>query len=1089
MLEIYKSFFKGAIAMTAYINHIQKAFSFLLCIVIIIALAALPCSAEESDSRVIRVGWFEAENESNSASNSLEYYREYLRALSQYTGWKYEYINGTWDECLLMLERGEIDILGFVQKNDDREKIFGYPSLPMTISSGYLVAGNGNEISAADKGSLNGITVGIVKGNGYNKDFEKYRIENGFDVTYKEYNSLADISPALERGEIDAAVVAEEDKTVSERIVMNFATYDQYFATDIDDPAFLRELDNAMKSVNTYCPYLNQDLYQKYFAVNNDGKPVFTAAEQKFIKNNPNILVLYDTGWPPIEYWDEENAVYRGISPDLFALLSEKCGINFVYEGSTSGEVLAELQSGENKNTLTTISYDYGWADSHDVYITQPFITSTIVKLGKNPDAKNPTVAVNEKAFFTYILADELKGVSTINFSKQAERLEAVRTGKADYTFVTEDQANYYRSIPKYSDLKVKRMVGYEQKVCVSVEKNSDPELMSIISKSLASISHDEMTAILRANTEKAYKLTFGDRIYQNRVTIIISSIIAAIILGTLITILAMRYKSSRIIKVAYKQKEEALVIAEQASAAKGSFMSRMSHEIRTPLNAVIGYNTIAKNELSNAKTDEERRSVEMKVMDCLTKSEVASKHLLTIINDVLDMSAIESGKIKISHDRFDFKGLITSLTTIFYSQASAKGVSLEVIIGDLENEWFIGDQMRTNQILTNLLSNAIKFTSEGGSVKLSIRQLESEDEKVKIHFEVKDTGIGMTSEYLTHIWTPFEQADSSISRRFGGTGLGLSITKNLVELMDGKIEVDSKPGIGTAFTVELEYEKGEELEDNGTYDFKNINALVADNDPNTCDYIRLLFNRCGARCATVTSGADAIEALKRSIAENNCFSMCLVDWRMPQMDGIETIKHIREIAGDQIPVIVLTAYDYTEIADKAVSVGVNRFISKPLFQSSLFDLLANICGICEEKAVIPEKPREYNFNGARVILAEDNLMNMEIAKRLIAPAGLNIDCAWNGNEAVELYENAEAGTYAAILMDVHMPALNGYDATMKIRTSEHTDAKSIPIIAMTADAFAEDIAEAIAAGMTDHISKPIDTGVLFDKLAKYILK
>ena len=1040
----------------------------------------------EPEKQPLRVGLYYTggSGEIEELKEAHGYDLEYLQALAQYTGWTYDYVTGSWSDCLAWLEAGEIDLLGFVQKTPERADALGYPSLPMAVTSGLLVTGSQSRVEDVVQKLKDGITVGLGKGNAFNEEFRAYCAENGYQVTYVEFDSLDALSPALERGEIEAAVVSEEDKTPAEQIVGNFASVDQYFATDKDNTTLLRELDTAMKQLHAYCPDLNTDLYQKYFGQSADGKPIFTTAEQEFILDNPYILVLYDAGWPPVEYLDEDGVTYRGISPDIFALLTEKCGIQFVYEGSTSGDVLDQLRTGGQHNTLTTISYDYTWAERHDVYITQPFISSGIVKLGRNPGAAEPVVAVNEKAYFTFLLADELRGVTTRHYAKQSQRLEAVRTGQADYTFVTEDQANYYRSIPKYAGLKMEPMLGYEQRICISVDKNSDPALLSVISKCLASITHDEMTEIVRRNTVGAYRLTFRDRLYRDRAPLAVAGVLAVTILSALTVLGMIRRRSQRKLLAAYRQKDEALVLAEQASAAKGSFMSRMSHEIRTPLNAVIGYNMIARSELANAKSEEARRSAEMKVMDCLTKSDIASRHLLTIINDVLDMSAIESGKIKLEHARFDFKGMITSLTAIFYSQAKAKGVSLDVVIGALSDEWFVGDQMRTNQVLTNLLSNAIKFTPEGGSVRLSICQLEGEQGQARIQFQVADTGIGMSADYLEHIWTPFEQADSSISRRFGGTGLGLSITKNLVDLMAGVIRVESRPGAGTVFTVELRYDRAEPPDSAQPYRFDHINALAVDDDPGTCDYIRLLFNRCGARCATVTSGQEAVRAVEQSLANRDAFSVCLVDWRMPQMDGIETIRRIRQLVGEQLPIIVLTAYDYTEIADRAAEVGGSRFLAKPLFQSSLFDLLAGIGGARQSPLVV--KNAEYDFQGARVLLAEDNIMNMEIAKKLLESAGLAVDCAWNGSEAGDLFERSAPGAYLAVLMDVHMPVLNGYEATQRIRASHHPEAKTIPIVAMTADAFAEDVAEAREAGMNDHISKPIDVPVLFALLDRY---
>ncbi len=599
----------------------------------------------------------------------------------------------------------------------------------------------------------------------------------------------------------------------------------------------------------------------------------------------------------------------------------------------------------------------------------------------------------------------------------------------------------------------------------------------------------DSFALLLLAATSAAQK----PALLENKPFLVVILITFAVAIVVLLLLYLLKGGAIKKLRLAYfneKQKNKvetlALAEAEKASAAKGAFMSRISHEIRTPLNAIIGYNTIAKDVITAANSDEERRQAEMKVMDCLTKSEMASKHLLTIINDVLDMSAIESGKLLVENERFDFKVLINSLTSIFYTQARSKGVDFEVVFDTFTEEWFVGDQMKVNQILTNLLSNAIKFTEVGGRVKLTVCQPEAKTNAAHIHFEVADTGIGMKQEYLSHIWAPFEQADSSIARRYGGTGLGLTITKSLVDLMGGTISVESIEGVGSTFKVDLTLKRTEQPKTVNTYDFSNVRALVVDDDESTCDYVRLLFTRCGARCKTVMSGMDAVNEFKTSLIDgNDRFTLCIIDWRMPQMDGIETVKQIRSIAGDKVPIIILTAYDFSEIV-AAKGMGVNMFISKPLFQSSLFDLLANICG--RQTSDDMARSTDYDFAGAKVLLAEDNAMNMEVAKHVLLTANITFDSALNGREALETFERSQPGTYKAILMDVHMPEMDGHEATRRIRASAHLEAKTIPIIAMTADAFSENIQEAIEAGMTDHISKPIDTAVLFEILSKYVV-
>ncbi len=677
---------------------------------------------------------------------------------------------------------------------------------------------------------------------------------------------------------------------------------------------------------------------------------------------------------------------------------------------------------------------------------------------------------------YTLLLASDSESVlSSFNHLNGYEGQSTVLIdSKGNYIINSRDytSTNFYQYIANSNDLSLDEMNAIRD----SVLKNGSGELLYKNSKSTGQdcvFRYEKMAEndwyCVTAVPEIAFKLPEFNYNY------IIYTVILLIVLLVLdITWLQI---TNRLLRISARREAE-------ANNAKSSFMSRMSHEIRTPLNAVIGYTTIARNELTAAKDAPEHKNAEMRVMDCLTKSDVASKHLLTIINDVLDMSAIESGKIKVAHERFDFKSLITSLTTIFYTQAKAKGVSFEVIFNTLTEEWFVGDQMRINQILTNLLSNAIKFTPDGGTVRLSISQPEARTNASHIHFEVSDTGIGMTKEYLGHIWMPFEQADSSISRRFGGTGLGLSITKNLVDLMNGSITVESEPGAGTVFRVDLTFERTEQPASDPVYDFGKVNALVVDDDESTCEYIRQLFERCGAHCDTVFSGEDAVRRFMAASGSDSPYTVCLVDWCMPGMDGIETIRQLRDVAGSNVPSIVITAYDPSEISEKAAEAGVSSFITKPLFQSTLFDLLAGISGKAAPGRI--KRNKKYSLDGTHILLAEDNSMNMEIAKRLLQSAGVSVDSAWNGKEAVDAFISSPPGTYSVILMDVHMPVMDGHTAARAIRSSAHKEAATVPIIAMTADAFAENVAEAHEAGMNDHISKPIDIDVLFETIMKY---
>ena len=513
----------------------------------------------------------------------------------------------------------------------------------------------------------------------------------------------------------------------------------------------------------------------------------------------------------------------------------------------------------------------------------------------------------------------------------------------------------------------------------------------------------------------------------------------------------------------------EALESAQRASAAKGSFMSRISHEIRTPLNAIIGFLGIAKKHAQEP----------VRVCESMEKASFAAKHLLTLVNDVLDMSTIENGTLKLSEDPFSFHTLITSLVSIFYAQAERKQVRFVVIMEDVIEETLCGDAMRLNQILMNLLSNAVKFTPAGGTVTLKISRALRREQQIYLRFSVMDTGIGMSQAFLERIGTPFEQADASIGQRFGGTGLGVSITKNLTTLMQGVMTISSREGEGSTFTVELPFRLTPE-EPSGSsakVRFNSIHALVVDADASISEYEAVLLRNCGVDCISACGGQAAIAQIaKRHREDQPAFDICLLDWRMSDLSGQEMIREIRAVAGDSMPIVVVADYDCTKIEQEARDAGAVLFVAKPLFQSTVLDLLVNLYG----KYEVDPLPATFSevqpkLQGKRVILAEDNALNMEIAVELLQDFGIQADQAVNGEAALQRYLAAEAGTYDGIILDVQMPVMDGYAAAREIRASGKPDAKTIPILAMTANAFAEDIAASLAAGMNDHIAKPID--------------
>ena len=562
------------------------------------------------------------------------------------------------------------------------------------------------------------------------------------------------------------------------------------------------------------------------------------------------------------------------------------------------------------------------------------------------------------------------------------------------------------------------------------------------------------------------------------------AAILYAAVIGLLmivIVIYAYKLRNEYLINDELKRQQkilqDALLVAQKANDAKRDFLSRMSHEIRTPMNAIIGMSAIAFNYLDDKK----------RTADCLSKITFSSKHLLMLLNDVLDMSKIENGKLNIRQELFDLKNLVTSLADINYGLATAKGLSFEIVISGFKDELLLGDSMRVNQILLNLLSNAIKFTPKGGSVKLEIRMLRSASDKIWLRFIVKDSGIGMKKEFLEHLYEPFEQADNGIARKYGGTGLGMAITKNLVAIMDGTIEVESQEGAGTTFMVDLPFGVSK-VDKKTAAEMEEMRVLVVDDDNDTCEHAVVLLKGMGVNVDWALNGFEAIEKVRSACEDDGrCYDVCFIDWCMPELDGIETARRMRRYVGPDVLIIIISAYDWSGIEEQAKAAGVNAFIAKPFFASNLYNMLLTVSRKPELGFSAVGNKETYDFGGKKVLLVEDNELNMEIASELLKFVNLQVEHAENGKVAVNIFRNSKEKEYALIFMDIQMPLMNGYDAARCIRSSEHPAAGTIPIIAMTANAFNDDVQAAFDAGMNGHLAKPIDVEVLYKTIARYI--
>lgn len=919
--------------------------SWLLFQAVVLLTILFPVTAHAHESRTVRVAFF-------PMNGFHDYSKEdgysgmdvaYLEELCGYTGWEIEYVDcSSWDDALAKLKAKEVDLVGSAQYSEERAQIYDYARLPCGYTFGCLYVQEGNSIAFEDFDQMKDKKFGVVESYIQKPAFLEYLNRNGIgNPTLREYGTTKELQEAIESGEIDIAVHSLTEIQEGQCLVGKFAYEPFYYITWKDNKSLLDELNLGIEELKMDYPALEQELMSAYYGERREN---FAAHELQFINQNKTIKIGFYKDTQPLAYINEQGE-YDGIYIQILKLVSQRSGISIEFCPLERSEYWKELVL-DGEIDFYVGANDTKLAKDENIMLTHAFMAYNAVVVSKNDyvlSGQEATMVLTKgRTYFTGSMGIE---GDVIYCDSAKDCLKALEKGIADITLLNTIEYNYQSKNERFSNLIEWENYRYQSGTTLATSKNTDSAMYDVMNKALRMVTDSEKEDIINQYMNLPYdSYEMMDYLHQTKDVIIVSCTILALFLVFGYAIIHVRKKSYLMLERKNGELQTAMQEAEKANQAKTEFLSHMSHDIRTPINGIMGMLNIAED---NPK-DLERQA------ECRKKIKTSAEHLLSLINDVLDISKLESGNVEIVMETFCLHDLLNNCAVIVGGQASERNVKLVTDFEEseqIQHKYFVGSPLHLKQILINIAGNAVKYNKPTGSVFFKCYEISAENGIAQICFEISDTGIGMSKEYLQHIFEPFTQEEGGARTNYQGTGLGMTITKNLVDKMGGTIDIKSELGQGSVFTVILPME-------------------IADSPK-----------------ANVESTED-------------------------------------------------------EIAD---------------------------------------------ITGKKVLLVEDIELNQEIAQYMLEEMGLEVTIAANGKEAVDLFRESELYTYQAVLMDVMMPVMNGYEATRAIRSLERPDAAEIPIIAMTANAFAEDVRAAEDAGMNEHIAKPLDSEILDGVLKRWM--
>ncbi len=1051
-------------------------------------LTAYASEAEAERPEVLRVGFFafSGYHDIDEDGRRGGYGYEFLQRLAIHGGWSYEYVgyDGSYAGALDMLRRGEVDIVTSVSKTPEREEEFLFSDQSIGVNSTIFTVKAGNQaILEGDYATYDGITVGMLEGNSKNANFERFAEEHAFTFTPVYFTEQDELAAALQEGRVDAAVTGSLRLLKDEWLLESFDASPFYICVRKDRAELMDRINAAINEMDLHEPNWRDILHDTYYATDLGGSIIMSAGERDFLEktraSGKPLRLLFNPERVPYCYFQDGEA--RGILPAIFDIMAQRLGLSYEFIPVKDRDEYYSLRTAGEADVVLDFTGDYYLAEEEGYRITVPYFQTSFGWLTRDGFTGSvERLAVMERAeALNSLIASRYPEEVLVRCATTEDCVQAVLEGSADATILYSYTAEWYARGDIRNRLSNVAFGETSLSYAVGNDVPGGRYLLSLLDKGADSFSEAERDAIIsrEVNAGRQTDMNLTTFLYRNPVYVILGTALLLLLLFTL-AMLVVRTRNQRQLKkkVALATSEleakaeelsQALQAADAANRAKTTFLNNMSHDIRTPMNAIIGYTALTTTHLDNRE----------RAQDYLAKIAQASNHLLSLINDVLDMSRIEAGKVTIEERPENLADILQGLRNIIQSDIHAKRLELFIDTVDITVEEVFCDRLRLNQILLNLTSNAIKFTPSGGSVAIRVTQKPAQKADRGVYeFRVSDTGIGMSPEFAKTVFDPFTRERTSTVSGIQGTGLGMAITKNIVDMMGGSIQVESTQGRGTTFTVNLELRFAAQRQEIAAIaELSDLRGLVVDDDLVSCQSVSKMLRQIGMRAEWTLSGKEAVVRTSEAIELADPFEVYIVDWSMPEMSGVETVREIRKIVGDDSPIILMSAYDWSDIEEEARRAGVTGFISKPLFASDLHRTLEKSLNCGGEPSARESAPADTFFSGKRILLAEDNELNREIAAELLGEAGFQVECAENGQEARDMVARSAPGYYDLVLMDIQMPIMDGYAATRAIRALDDPALAGIPIIAMTANAFEEDKRRALEDGMNGHLAKPIN--------------